>query len=438
MTPFDAGYLFFLLPAAAALCVLAPRRARLWATAVLGAALLWFSSPLFALPVLLSIAFDWLACRAVARWGLRSAALLLLLSAAAKDAAAIGFFGVWLPLWGAAEAPFGVLVVHLSLLLFLVGVCRGNPAALSPAVFGAYQLFPGRLSIGPFLPQGRCERLLRAQRLRPAALLEGVCGVIAGAAKYVLLARPLRAVSDTLANLIDSDPCAAGAWAAAAIPAMALWITLSAYSDTAWGLGRVFGAQMPAVMRMPAGARGARDHVWRLNMPLTEQLLHTCLLDYRRTRDTAGSTLLTAAAPFFLAMLLGLTRGLLLWAAWLSAFCLLDRLLLPVVRRLSHRLTGLLTLLCLLPGYALAGGSGTGLRALSCLAGRGVPPWNEKLLYLCRSNALLLVVSLALCTGLPASASGLLRRRFPAVWRLCAAAAAVPMLVLTASFLIQK
>ncbi len=439
MTPFDAGFLFFVLPAAAALFVLAPKSLRLWAVALLGALMLWLAEPRYAPLLLLSVLFDLLACRAAARWGLKSAALLLVIPALFKDAAALALCGVWLPLTEGIAAPFGLAVLHLSLLFVLVGVCRGNRAALAPDVFLSYQLFPGRLSVGPFVLQGRCERLLKAQAPAPVVLLEGVCGVIVGAAKYVLLVRPLQGAAAALSQLMVSHASVAAAWAAALVPMMALWLTFSALSDAAWGLARVFGVSFPSVMRYPFGAESVAEHIWRLNLPLSETLGRTCFLGFRRRDGMPRTVVITALMPFLLALLLGVTDGLLLWAAWGSALLLLESALLPALRRLPRRLRAVLTLLCLLPAYAFASGSAEGFRVLPLLIGSGGAALiEERLLYLCRSNALLLLVSLAVCTGLPAALSRWVRRRRPTLWRLSAALLGLPLLVLTASFLIRK
>ncbi len=440
MSIFDAGYLFFLLPAAVSLFVLIPRDLRPWGTAVIGAALLWFLEPDWMPLLLISAAVDYGACLIAARWGPRITAVLPILAAALKDLAMLGRFCIWGPLFLGARPPAGLAVVHLSLLFILIGVCRGNRAALDPAAFAAYIFLPGRLTAGPFILQGRCQRILGARQVSPAAVLEGACAVAVGAAEYVLLARPLWKISGSFSPAGGGDACVAGGWLAALVPAMAFWITCMAVSDTAWGTGRFFGLRIPAVSRIPAGARSAAEHVWRLNMPLTETLGSSCFLGYHRRESTLRSTLVAAAAPFLLALLPGYSAGLEAWALWLSACCLGERVLsLLPLPRIPNRLAAFLTLACLLPGYVFLPGLGHGLEALPLLIGRGgVPFFETGFLYLCGSNALPLAASLILCTGLPAAVSRWLRRAYPKVWLACAAAVSAPLLVLTASFLIRK
>lgn len=431
----DPGFVFLLLPAAAAVYYCLPGRLKAAGLAALSAGFLALMEPGFAGWLLASAAFDCAASAAATspRTPAR-AGKALFIAAVGKDFTLMALFGAILPLLRGAGVPVGLMVVSLSSAELLISQRRGLLPALSPSSFAACALFFGRLVYGPagggalLLPQ------LKKPRASLSRIGHGVMLLLLGLLKYVVLARRLVALCTSLAGLPASQLSVAQGWAAAACGALALVYTLWAYSDIAVGLGKIFSIELPATVRYPLQAAGIRACIRSFNAPLF---------------DTAGfitgrqGRALAAFAPAAAALLAGMwifpSADHLLWAAWLALLTPLDWLLFNRIPSGFSAVARLATLAVTLPGYLLLLPVSLSSRfALLCamFGAGGAVPYNDAVVYYLRSDLSLLLAALVLCWSVWETALGRLKKRFPQLWWCVTGTLALTALLVTASFIL--
>ena len=440
MSQTDPGYLFLLLPCAAALYYCCPVSRRTEAFCLLSAVLFVFLQPVHAVWMLPSILFDALTSFFICRRGRKSyLSKTFLLLSVVKDVSLLLIFGILRPLFGAGGAPACLLVSHSCALAALLLQKKGGVRFSSPLLFCGYTLFAGHLSLGPIADPARVVNSIKKTECSFQKVGQGAFLVVFGVMKRALLSEQLFALYKTLLRLTAEQMSVGAAWMTALCPALGLFFVFSAYSDIAVGTGLLFGVELPRMTYYPLQACGAREAVYHLNMPLQDLLGRLFSPFYQREDGSRLSFAVSLLSPFALAVLLGPGVGTLFWAAWLSAACALDCFLTVPKRRSRAIILRLLTFLCLLPSYALLGQSPSeSIGTLGAMLGLGgLPLTNDVLLYLILSNGAVLAVSVLLSTSLLSSAQRNLHRRFPAVWWLCSAAVCIPVLIITTSFIIR-
>jgi alginate O-acetyltransferase complex protein AlgI len=439
MTLTDLGFLFLVLPVTVALYYCCPMRLRTMAVFLLSAGLFLLMEPDSAPWILLSLLFDAAAVFfGEQREATPSIALTLFLLAVVKDCSLLAIFGALRPLIQGESAPTGLIVSHISSLVVLYLQRRDRLSVNSLMLFGGYTLLAGHLTMGPIAEPARVMMAIRHPVCSRQKIGQGAFLIISGAMKRVVIAEQLFALYKTLLRLSSGQLSVASAWLTALCPAMGVFFVFSAYSDLALGIGLLFGIELPRMTYYPLQARGARESVYHLNMPLEDLIGHLIFPNFSREDGSRRAILISALMPFALAVFLGLSGTTLLWALWLSAACVIDGIIARKKRRISPAVMRLITFFGLLPAYALLGGTWSqNLTVLGAMVGLGgVPLINSGFLYLILSNAALLIVSILLSTSVMSAVQRWVHRKFPKTWWVLSAAVSIPILVITVSFLV--
>lgn len=439
----DLGFVFLLLPLAAALYACLPKRGKAVGLAALSALFLLWMRPLGTALLLGTLLLDCIALTLFTRKRLGpDLEWLLFCGCLAKDIFALVCAVVALPMRGAAVAPVGWAVALLCSLELLVRWQRNELQQLSPAQYFACTLFFGRLAFGPV---GGSEAFLA--QLSPAAVQRGLLlparGVMlltTGIAKRVILSDQLFALFRTIAQLPAGQYSVLLGWLGGLCAALGLHFLLSSYSDIAQGIAGMFSLRLPPICCYPMQAPCLREALYQLNAPL-EQLLRDLLpletRDLPREQPCARNLLLSVLYVFALGLLLMPSLSFLRWSVYFSLWLLLDWLLLrriPAPFALPARLA---TLFVVLPGHLLLAPAPLGLlRAMFGLG--GAPLINDTLLYLISSNLVTLLLGVLLCTGLVATLGRTTEQQFPRLWWVCATLLHGGLLLVVASFLLMN
>lgn len=442
MSLIDPGFLFVVLPVAAALYTLCPASKRSTAICLLSAALFLLIEPSHALWMLLSLCFDAIAAVSLCRRGSDSPlSKTLLLLAIVKDAALLSILCVLRPLFGAGTPPASLLVSHAGALSALLLIRKGAASASSPLLFLGNTLLLGHLPFGPITDPVRIATALQRPSPSFQKMGHGALLVVFGVTKRAILAEQLFALYKTILRLSSSQLSLGSAWLAALCPALGVFFVFSAYSDLCVGIGEIFGLSLPRMTYYPLQACSAREAVYHLNLPLGD-LVEKLLSTPARSCSILASVPALALTLFVLAAYLGISLGTLLWALWIFLFCLIDLWLekrSPRRTRSSRTiLPRLLTCLSLLPAYAFLGiAPDRILPFLGALVGIGVPVTNDVLFYLVLSNGLLLFLSALLSTNAVSTFQRWLHRRSPILWWIVSTAVCIPVLIAATSFIIR-
>lgn len=164
--------------------------------------------------------------------------------------------------------PIGVSFYTFMAIGYLVDVYRsGDDAAPRLLDFSAYLLMFPHLVAGPIVRWTHVGDQLRAPRFRPGMFGFGAVLVATGLVKKAVLA-------DSLAPLVDGlfatgEPASVGgAWLAAVMYSLQIYLDFSAYSDIAIGLAAMLGVHFHENFRFPYRARSAREFWQRWHISL--------------------------------------------------------------------------------------------------------------------------------------------------------------------------
>jgi alginate O-acetyltransferase complex protein AlgI len=164
--------------------------------------------------------------------------------------------------------PIGVSFYTFMAVGYLVDVYRRRedraPRLLD---FAAYLMMFPHLVAGPIVRWTHVGDQLRAPRLRPGMFGFGAVLIATGLVKKAVLA-------DSLAPLVDGlfatgDPASVGgAWYAAGLYSLQIYLDFSAYSDIAIGLAAMLGIHFHENFRFPYRSKSAREFWQRWHISL--------------------------------------------------------------------------------------------------------------------------------------------------------------------------
>lgn len=436
----DPGFILLLLPTFAAFYYCCPKRFRTAAICLISGVGVFLLEPSSAFWILASVFFDAAASLFVERTGNKSAvSYTFYLLAMIKDVSVIVFFGIMRPLISDILPSASLLVVHFTLLCSLVAVRRKRVEFSSPLLFFANAVTLGRLPFGPAADPERLLPTLKEPQCSFKKVGEGIFLVIFGCAKRILLSEQLFALYKTLMRIPEAQMSVASAWLAALCPAMGICFVFSAYSDIAQGIGMIFGIDVPRMAYYPFQAKGVRESVYRLNMSLEDSVGRLIFSSFSRESRSLSSVIASLATPFALAVLIGLGEGTLLWALWLSVAVGVDMLIQEKVK-LPPMLLRLSALVFTLPAYSLLTGTASQrLAVLTTMFGlSGGAFIDSTFFYHITSNIALLICSVLLCSSLLSTLLLMLRKKSERLWWGISFASSVPIMVVTASFMIRN
>ena len=360
-------FLYFFLPAVLAGYYILPRR---WRNPFLLAANLVFygwGEPWFLPVILLTALVNWLigrrmaACtgrRARRRWLIAALALDLGLLVAFKYTGFVlqnlGLEGL-LP--GAIPLPLGISFYTFQVVSYVLDVYRhAVPAEDSPVRFAAYMTFFPQLIAGPIVRYGELRGQLTGREETWNKLANGLCLLLCGLGKKMLLANPMGALWNGLRALPDGTGVL-GAWAGAAAFTLQIYFDFSGYSDMARGLGRLFGFELPVNFRYPYAAHSIREFWRRWHITLSRWFRDYVYFPLGGSRRGMARTVRNLLVVWTLTGLWhGAAWNYVLWGLYYFVLLTAERLLGEArLARLPHALRRVLTLALVAFGWVLFG-----------------------------------------------------------------------------------
>lgn len=150
-------------------------------------------------------------------------------------------------------APVGISFYTFQSISYLADIRAGRAKVQKNPLYTALYVsfFPVLLS-GPILQYHSVEGQLRNRRESFAKISSGACRVIIGLAKKVLISNQMAIVSDRILQLHNMGNASLGlAWLGAAAYTLQIFFDFSSYSDTAIGLGLMFGFEIDKNFNYP-------------------------------------------------------------------------------------------------------------------------------------------------------------------------------------------
>lgn len=231
-------------------------------------------------------------------------------------------------------------------------------------------LFPFLLA-GPIVKRSEMHDQLARRVVSVANFAYGMRRFLIGLYKKVAIADILGQVADTIFTLPPQQVAAARAWLGVVCFALQLYFAVSAYTDMALGLGRMFGFRLSENFKWPYVTRSLHEFWESWFMTLGQWLR-----DYLRLPLGGGPVLLVLLAFLVAGGWYGTRWPMLVWALYHAAFMLLERAgLARLLRRLPDAVAYAYVVVVVLVGWAFFRSETMpdALQYLRSMAGLNVP-----------------------------------------------------------------
>lgn len=287
----------------------------------------------------------------------------------------LGFIALYklLPFWGreswSFHVPLGISYAALQALSFHINQEKGSVVQLAH-----YLLFLPKLPMGPITayqdfvnqPQERAERL--------EDLYQGLCRIILGLSKKLLVTDRLALLTQTLKTAAPQDQGIALAVLAALIFPLQLYLDFSGYTDIALGMARTVGYRLPENFRQPFRAESLRDFWRRWHQSLTNWIGRYVYIPLGGSRrGTARTAMNTVIVYVLIALWHGVSAGFLLWGLWNALLILLERRQFIQPARWPKALRRVYVYMSAVVGFAFFMMAGTGPAGFSAFTKLGTP-----------------------------------------------------------------
>jgi len=295
-------FLFYFLPIALAVSLLAPRRVWLGVLASFSYVFYGWANPAFMLLMMLSTLIDYVCGLILLREGNRRIRNLIehrtftekaaLWTSIVSNLSLLGFFKYfnfaadnyralcsnlgWTPpdFFLEVTLPLGISFYTFQSMSYTIDVYRGEARALKNfAGFAAYvSMFP-QLVAGPIVRFQTVARQLRRPDRSWDAFARGVACFCLGLGKKVLIANPCGKVADIMFGAADAGVLES--WIGLFAYSFQIYFDFSGYSDMAIGLGLMLGFRFPINFHSPYRAHSITNFWQRWHISLS-----TWLRDY--------------------------------------------------------------------------------------------------------------------------------------------------------------
>ena len=235
------------------------------------------------------------------------------------------FLGLPLP---KLPAPPGLSFFTFVAIAYLVDVYRCDaPAIRNPLHAGNYFLLFPKLWAGPIV---RCRDISAQLALRQPnqeLFATGVCRLIVGLGKKVLVANTVAGVADKIFGLPAGALRWDLAWTGVVAYTIQIYFDFSGYTDMAIGIGALFGFELPENFDHPYAVTSIRDFWRRWHMTLSSWLRDYLFIPLGGSRCAPWRSYCNLLLVFFIC---GLWHGanwtFIVWGLLQGFFLLIERL----------------------------------------------------------------------------------------------------------------
>ena len=165
--------------------------------------------------------------------------------------------------------PLGISFYTFQTLSYTIDVFRGNVRAERNIIdFGAFVcLFP-QLIAGPIVKYTDINRELKTRVVNPAQIQDGMCWLIIGLGKKVLIANNIGSLWDKVEAIGFANVSTPLAWLGIIAFALQIYFDFSGYSLMAIGLGKMLGFEFPQNFNLPYISKSMTEFWRRWHMTL--------------------------------------------------------------------------------------------------------------------------------------------------------------------------
>lgn len=159
--------------------------------------------------------------------------------------------------------PLGISFFTFQNLSYVIDVYRGRVSAQKNHFELALYitLFP-KLLLGPIVRYQAIEPQLSARKSTPELFADGICRLIIGLGKKLLIANSMGIIADRVFSTDFSLLSCGLSWVGVAAYTLQIYFDFSGYSDMAIGIGKLFGFEFTENFNYPYIARSITDF-WR-------------------------------------------------------------------------------------------------------------------------------------------------------------------------------
>ena len=223
--------------------------------------------------------------------------------------------------------PIGISFFTFHAISYVVDVYRRDAIAQKSPVHAAlYLLLFPQLIAGPIIRYREIADQLARRTVTLDDFAYGVCRIVIGLAKKVLVANVVAGPADRIFGLPPAQLSAAHAWLGLVCYTIQIYFDFSGYSDMAIGLGRMFGFRFPENFRWPYISASVREFWRRWHISLSAWFRDYLYVPLGGNRVVPARQYRNLVTVFFLCGLWhGASWNFVIWGLWHGTFLVIER-----------------------------------------------------------------------------------------------------------------
>lgn len=331
----------------------------------------------------------------------------------------LGFFKYWGFLVGTINSitglgirevelalPIGISFYTFQALSYIFDVYHGKvKVQTDPIKVALYLAFFPQLIAGPIVNYADIQKQFDKRTVNAKKFGEGAERFILGLGKKVILANNLGAMFTEICALGDDRFSCLTAWVGIIGYTLQIYFDFSGYSDMAIGLARMFGFELKENFNYPYISKSITDFWRRWHISLGSWFRDYLYIPLGGNRCSRNRHI---ANIFIVWALTGLWHGaswnFVAWGVYYGLILILEKYVIgDKIAKMPAAIQHVYTLLIVIIGWTFFSITDTSemFRYLGMMVGVGGDIANTTTLYFIKSNALLLIASIAACTPLP-------------------------------------
>ncbi|MBQ0041485.1 MAG: MBOAT family protein [Clostridiales bacterium] len=331
----------------------------------------------------------------------------------------LGFFKYWGFLVGTINSitglgirevelalPIGISFYTFQALSYIFDVYHGKvKVQTDPIKVALYLAFFPQLIAGPIVNYADIQKQFDKRTVNAKKFGEGAERFILGLGKKVILANNFGAMFTEICALGDDRFSCLTAWVGIIGYTLQIYFDFSGYSDMAIGLARMFGFELKENFNYPYISKSITDFWRRWHISLGSWFRDYLYIPLGGNRCSRNRHI---ANIFIVWALTGLWHGaswnFVAWGVYYGLILILEKYVIgDKIAKMPAAIQHVYTLLIVIIGWTFFSITDTSemFRYLGMMVGVGGDIANTTTLYFIKSNALLLIASIAACTPLP-------------------------------------